>query len=227
MVKHNNQLVKNHFRKDWEGNKFQKTWFDQPARKERRRNKRARKARLNYPRPVAGMLRPLVHGQTLKYNAKIKTGRGFTLQELKQAGINHHQAKGIGIAVDYRRADRSAETLKANVQRLKLYKSKLLVFPRKAGKPKHGDAKAEELAKVQQQTGPFPFKVVVRKEKARVIDAKEKTDSAHRTIRKVTGKVNKIGDAIRKKRAAEAGTGGGGGGGGGKKAEKEEGGGDD
>jgi len=221
MVKHNNQLVKNHFRKDWEGNKFPKTWFNQPARKERRRRRRAHKAKLNYPRPVAGQLRPLVHSQTLKYNSKTRLGRGFTLQELKQAGINPHQAKGIGIAVDFRRVDRSADTLNANVQRLKLYKSKLLIFPRKAAKPKKGDSKAEELAKVQQHTGVFPYKVVVRKEKARLVTPKEKTDSAYLTIRKVTGKINKVGDAIRKKRAAEAGTSGGGGG---KKPEKEEGG---
>jgi len=221
MVKHNNQLVKNHFRKDWEGLKFQKTWFDQPARKERRRRKRAHKAKGIYPRPVAGLLRPLVHGQTLKYNAKTKLGRGFTMQELKQAGFNSNQARTVGISVDFRRVDRSVETLNANVQRLKLYKSKLLVFPRKAGKSKHGDSKVEELAKVEQQTATFPYKVVVRKEKSRAITPKEKTDSAYLTVRKVTGKVNKIGDSIRKKRAAEAGTSGGGGA---KKAEKEEGG---
>lgn len=36
-----------------------------------------------FPRPVAGALRPIVHGQTLKYNMKQRLGRGFTLEELK------------------------------------------------------------------------------------------------------------------------------------------------
>lgn len=36
-----------------------------------------------FPRPTAGPLRPIVHGQTLKYNMKLRAGRGFTLEELK------------------------------------------------------------------------------------------------------------------------------------------------
>lgn len=35
-----------------------------------------------FPRP-AGRLRPQVHGQTLKYNMKLREGRGFSLEELK------------------------------------------------------------------------------------------------------------------------------------------------
>ena len=49
-------------------------------------------------------------------------------------------AKTIGIAVDHRRKNRSAESLQANVQRLKEYKSKLIIFPRKMNKPKQGDS---------------------------------------------------------------------------------------
>ena len=36
-----------------------------------------------FPRPTAGPLRPVVHGQTLKYNMKVRDGRGFSLEELK------------------------------------------------------------------------------------------------------------------------------------------------
>lgn len=36
-----------------------------------------------FPRPVAGALRPIVSGQTVKYNLKKRYGRGFTLEELK------------------------------------------------------------------------------------------------------------------------------------------------
>ena len=56
------------------------------------------------------------------------------------AGISRKVAPTIGISVDHRRKNRSAESLQANVQRLKEYKSKLIVFPRKASKPKQGDS---------------------------------------------------------------------------------------
>ena len=44
---------------------------------------RQKKAVKIFPRPTAGPLRPVVHGQTLKYNMKVRTGKGFTLEELK------------------------------------------------------------------------------------------------------------------------------------------------
>ena len=44
---------------------------------------RQKKAVAVFPRPTAGPLRPVVHSQTLKYNAKVRAGRGFTLEELK------------------------------------------------------------------------------------------------------------------------------------------------
>lgn len=131
MVKHNNVIPSSHFRKHWQN--YVKTWFNQPARKTRRRkgkkldiqlitsNKksliiqsllilcipfivwvnqiflllfsslcwlipspaRQEKAVKIFPRPTSGPLRPVVHGQTLKYNMKVRSGRGFTLEELK------------------------------------------------------------------------------------------------------------------------------------------------
>lgn len=44
---------------------------------------RALKAARVAPRPTAGALRPVVHAQTVKYNNKVRLGRGFTLEELK------------------------------------------------------------------------------------------------------------------------------------------------
>lgn len=44
---------------------------------------RKKKAQAIYPRPQAGALRPIVHGQTIKYNLKKRLGRGFTFEELK------------------------------------------------------------------------------------------------------------------------------------------------
>lgn len=50
------------------------------------------------------------------------------------AGIPKKLAPTIGISVDHRRKNRSLESLQANVQRLKTYKAKLVVFPRRARK---------------------------------------------------------------------------------------------
>jgi large subunit ribosomal protein L13e len=109
-----------------------KTWLDQPARKVRRRQARAAKAAAVAPRPVAGALRPVVRCQTVRYNMRVRAGRGFTPAEVKGAGIGRLQAQSLGVAIDHRRRNKSAESLNANVQRLKEYLSKLVVHPRKA-----------------------------------------------------------------------------------------------
>ncbi|KAI3921079.1 hypothetical protein MKX01_036058 [Papaver californicum] len=153
MVKHNNVIPNGHFKKHWQN--YVKTWFNQPARKTRRRIARQKKAVKVFPRPTSGPLRPIVHGQTLKYNMKVRAGRGFSLEELKGAGIPKKLAPTIGIAVDHRRRNKSLEGLQTNVQRLKTYKAKLVVFPRRAGKFKNGDSTAEELASATQVTGDF------------------------------------------------------------------------
>jgi hypothetical protein len=56
------------------------------------------------------------------------------------AGIQRNFARTIGIAVDHRRKNKSVEALQANVQRLKEYRSKLILFPKKMSKPKKGEA---------------------------------------------------------------------------------------
>jgi len=133
----NNVLPGNHFRKDWQ--RHVKTWFDQPGRKVRRRNARKAKAATLGVRPIT-LLRPAVRGQTIRYNAKIRKGRGFSLGELKEAGVSRKAALGLGIVVDHRRRNLSVEGKSLNVERLKSYKERLVVFPRKAGKPKKGDS---------------------------------------------------------------------------------------
>jgi large subunit ribosomal protein L13e len=154
MVGHNNEIPHQHFHKVCQQDHI-RTWFNQPARKKRRRLLRQKKAAAMAPRPTAGALRPVVHPSGVKYNYKLRQGRGFTFAELKEAGIQKKQARSIGIAVDHRRRNRSAESLQLNVQRLKEYKSKLIVFPRKRGKPKAGDADAAELDKAEQLKGPL------------------------------------------------------------------------
>ena len=80
MVKHNNVIGNGHFGKDWQLRV--KTWFNQPAQKNQRRQKRVAKAKQVAPRPL-NSLRPAVRCPTIKYNRKVRAGRGFTLAELK------------------------------------------------------------------------------------------------------------------------------------------------
>ena len=58
---------------------------------------------------------------------------------MKQAKISPQFAQTVGIAVDHRRHNTSEEAFQQNVQRLESYKSKLILFPRRADKPKKGD----------------------------------------------------------------------------------------
>ena len=135
--RHNNVLPANHFRKDWQ--RRVKTWFNQPGRKLRRRNARKAKTALIGVRPLS-LLRPAVRAPTVRYNTKLREGRGFTLAELKEAGIGRKAARGIGIVVDHRRRNLSEEGKAINVERLKAYKARLIVFPRNSKKPKKGDS---------------------------------------------------------------------------------------
>lgn len=175
MVKHNNVVPNAHFHKDWQD--YVKTWFSQPIKKKARRVLRDKKALRVAPRPVE-LLRPIVRGQTIKYNAKVHAGRGFSLDELKAAGINRLEARGIGIAVDHRRRNKSEEGFQQNVERLKLYKSKLVIFPRNPSskKVKKGDSSKEERASVGQAaiSEAFPIKVTLPKIKARKITEEER-----------------------------------------------------
>lgn len=42
-----------------------------------------------------------------QYNSKVRLGRGFNVEELKEAGISKKMALTIGIAVDHRRTNKS------------------------------------------------------------------------------------------------------------------------
>ena len=202
MVKHNNVIPNAHFHKDWENRV--RTWFNQPARKLRRRENRVKKALAVAPRPVAGSVRPVVQCPTVRYNMKTRFGKGFTLEELKEAGINKTLARTIGIAVDHRRKNKSEESLKVNVQRLKEYKSKLVVFPRKASKPKAGDSEAAELAAAAQATGTLlPIAADSKRERARVITDEEKAFKPLRTLQAKRTEVRMEGTRQRMVREAE------------------------
>ena len=86
-VKHNNQLPKNHFHKDWQ--RRVKTWvcpklqyefvklttyhqFDQPGKKKSRRVARSRKALATGAAPLE-RLRPAVRCPTQRYNIRVRS----------------------------------------------------------------------------------------------------------------------------------------------------------
>ncbi|KAF9044644.1 ribosomal protein L13e [Hymenopellis radicata] len=194
---HNNVLHANHFRKDWQ--RRVRTWFDQPGRKLRRRTARKTKAAALGVRPL-NLLRPAVRGQTVRYNRKLREGRGFTLGELKEAGIGKKEARGVGIVVDHRRRNLSEEGKKLNVDRLKAYKAKLVVFPRKAGKPKKGDSSPEDLKAATIRTVPaIPDTYVA--EAPRKITDEERSFEAYKTLR--TARANARYEGARKARQAK------------------------
>ncbi|KAB0348471.1 hypothetical protein FD754_013328 [Muntiacus muntjak] len=197
----NGMILKPHFHKDWQ--RRVATWFNQPARKIRRRKARQAKARRIAPRPASGPLRPVVRCPTVRYHTKVRAGRGFSLEELRVAGIHKKVARTIGISVDPRRRNKCTESLQANVQRLKEYRSKLILFPRKPSAPKKGDSSAEELKLATQLTGPvMPIRNVYKKEKARVITEEEKNFKAFASLRMARANARLFG--IRAKRAKEA-----------------------
>lgn len=78
-MKHNNEIQKNHFRKHWQTRV--KTWLDQAGKKKSRRIARSKKQSLTLS--SLSKLRPAVRCPTLKYNTKVRMGKGFTVLELK------------------------------------------------------------------------------------------------------------------------------------------------
>jgi len=194
---HNNVLHQNHFRKDWQLRV--RTWFDQPGRKLRRRQARKAKAATLGVRPLT-LLRPAVRAQTIRYNRKVREGRGFTLAELKEAGIGRKEARGVGIVVDHRRRNLSEEGKALNVERLKAYKERLIVFPRNAKKPKKGDSTGDALTAETTRLNlalPDPYPA----ETPRAITEEEKSFEAYKTLR--NERANARFEGKRKLRAAK------------------------
>ncbi|KAL1975730.1 hypothetical protein VTN31DRAFT_4122 [Thermomyces dupontii] len=212
-IKHNNVIPNNHFRKHWQ--RLVRVHFDQPARKHRRRQARLAKAAAVAPRPV-DKLRPIVRCPTVKYNRRVRAGRGFTLQELKEAGIPRKLAPTIGIPVDHRRRNVSQESLAANVARLKEYKARLILFPRKSGQFKKLDSSPEEVKAAKEAfaagakaegyltslQSSFPIKNITPAEAVTEISRSEipaVEGSAYRRLREARSEARLVG--VREKRA--------------------------
>ncbi|QLL30498.1 hypothetical protein HG536_0A03160 [Torulaspora globosa] len=186
-ISKNLPILKNHFRKHWQ--ERVKVHFDQAGKKVSRRNARASKAAKIAPRPL-DLLRPVVRAPTVKYNRKVRAGRGFTLAEVKAAGLTAAYARTIGIAVDHRRQNRNQEIFDANVQRLKEYQSKIIVFPR------NGKAEAEQ---VLSTAAAFPITQPATDVETRAVE--DNGESAFRTLR--LARSDKKFKGIREKRARE------------------------
>lgn len=200
------------------------TTTSQPGRKQRRRSARIEKAAKVAPRPV-DRLRPVVRCPTIKYNRRVRAGRGFTFAELKvyilredlnttradiliqEAGIPRKLAPTIGIAVDPRRQNLSEESLAVNVERLKTYKARLVLFPRNPKSPKDGEASASDMkkhresgheGKVKAVHEHFPISNKVTIEEGKVTDHPSE-EAAYRKLRIARSDARLIGK--REKRA--------------------------
>jgi large subunit ribosomal protein L13e len=152
--------------------------------------------------PVCRALRPVVRPPTRKYNTKLRLGRGFTLEELKEAGITAKYAATIGIAVDHRRRNKSVESFQVNVARLQEYLSKLVVFPSSAKAKK--EANAAELAAVRQLKGeiiPVP-KEAKRVRSVKAADVKQER-SVYAELRRLRADAKFVGIREKRKREAE------------------------
>jgi large subunit ribosomal protein L13e len=136
----------------------------------------------------------------VRYNRKVREGRGFTFAELKEAGINRKEARGVGIVVDHRRRNLSEEGKLVNVERLKAYKERLIVFPRNTKKPKKGDSTGDAL-KVDTTRATLPLPEAIPHEAPRKITEEERKFKAYRTLREA--RANQRHEGARKVREAK------------------------
>jgi len=132
------------------------------------------------------------------------------LCDIKEANIPRKLAPTIGISVDPRRANLSQETVAVNVERLKAYRARLILFPRKSGQHKTLDASKEDVKAAQEEHGEIikhlgkvlPIENVSRE--AAVGEVKrsemgEGTKDAYRTLRLARSDARLVG--VREKRA--------------------------
>ncbi len=115
------------------------------------------------------------------------------------------QAQTIGISVDHRRKNKSLESLQRNVQRLKEYQSKLIVFPINSKKPRKGDATADEMSKAEQLSGHvLPVRQVVKRPRAMELTDDLKKFKAFNSIRQSRAVARLWGIRAKKAKEAEA-----------------------
>jgi large subunit ribosomal protein L13e len=160
-----------------------------------------------HPRPTEA-LRPVVSSQTRQYAGKVRYGRGFTLAELKGAKITAAFARTVGISVDHRRTNTSEGQLQRNVDRLNMYRSKLILFPRRASKPKKGcindSTNVGAADACNQNSGNSAIAAMPAGEAFGKITAEDKAGKTFYTIRKLRTDARYNGRRIKKAADAEA-----------------------
>ena len=115
------------------------------------------------------------------------------------------QAQTIGISVDHRRKNRSLESLQKNVQRLKEYNSKLILFPINGKKPRKGDATEEDMKKAAQMVGEvMPVTAVVKRQRAMELTDDLKKFKAFNSVRQARAVARLWGIRAKKAKEAEA-----------------------
>lgn len=127
----------------------------------------------------------------------------------QEAGIPRKLAPTIGISVDPRRANLSTESLAMNVERLKAYQARLILFPRRNGQHKKPDSSKEEIAEntkegqITRKTGlALPIANITREEAISEVnrsDMPEGTENAYRKLREARSEARLVG--VREKRA--------------------------
>ena len=123
-MRNNSGIPKKTTKKHWQ--RHVKTWFHHPFAVARRAASRKEKAEQLQKRPLY-WFRPVVSCLTAKHSGQFRLGLGFTLEELKAAGLTVTDAKKFRIRVDKRRKDRNRETLEKNRDRLLMFKDALIV----------------------------------------------------------------------------------------------------
>jgi len=208
MVAHNNQIPQARWRKKWQ--ERVKLNFEQPQKAKKRRLKRQQKAVGAFPRPVES-LRPVVRTSNFVHNARPKYGRGFTIGELKAAGIPALLAPTIGISVDARRRNKSQESLDANVQRLKEYKAKLVLFPLNSKAPKTKGAIPEATFEEAKQNNTqlkgtvLPISNATPAVEWKAITDIDKKKSAVKRVKRARRQIREVGYLVKKQREAALG----------------------
>lgn len=126
------------------------------------------------------------------------------LTALQEAGIPKRYAPTVGISVDSRRQNLSEESLSVNVERLKAYKERLIVFPRRSNNPKKGDTKTNpsEIEKVTLISAALPVPVPSGFEEIKKSDMPAPVEGgAYRALR--MARANKRAQGPREKRERE------------------------
>ena len=206
MTKGNNAIPKVHQRKHWTPGSSQKgnykTFLDQPKKAQTRRRLRLQKAKKVFPRPLRN-LKPTVSCPTVRYNMRHRLGRGFTIEEIRAAGITPRYAATVGVSVDTRRKNISEESLKANTDRLKSYLSKLVLFPvgKKAAK---GDASAEEQKAAKQTRNPKVVAVKAVPSTRKVAKADIEKSQSYKLLKKNMSAARFLGERMVRQQKKEA-----------------------